>query len=92
MTLDDIAKQIDAVRGDMTAMSGKLTNLEKTVSEGFDASRIRDEELRDLTKFGLEARDVLRDEMMRRFDDADRKQDEQIGLLKTAVQHGVTKQ
>jgi hypothetical protein len=104
MTLDDIAKQIDAMHVDVTAMRGELTDLKKTMdegfvasgqrddelgktmAEGFDASRTRDEELRDLTKFGLEAREVLRDEMMRRFNDADRKHDEQIELLKTVVQ------
>jgi hypothetical protein len=59
--------------------------LEKKIDEGFDASRARDEELRDLTKFGLEAREILRDEMHRRFDAADRKHNGAIALLEAAV-------
>ena len=50
-------------------------------------SRARDEELRGLMTFGLEARDVLRDEMHRRFEAADAKYDEQFTLLKDAVRH-----
>jgi hypothetical protein len=91
MTLDDLAKQFEAMRVDMSAMRGDFADLRKTMHEGFDASRIRDEELRDLMKFGLEAREVLRDEVHRRFDDADRKHDEQIDLLKTVIRHDVTK-
>ena len=41
--------------------------------------------------FALEADEVLRDSMSRRFDAADRKHDEQIGLLKDVIRHHVTK-
>jgi hypothetical protein len=57
------------------------------MDQGFNDSKIRDERLAGLITFGFETREVLRDEMHRRFDAADRKNDEQITLLKDAVQH-----
>jgi hypothetical protein len=81
MTLDELSAQMNA----------KFENLEKKMDDGFRASRIRDEELRDLTRFGLEAREILRDEIHRRFDESDRKADLRITLLKDAVGH-LTKQ
>jgi hypothetical protein len=92
---DDIANQIGEIRGDIAKqigeIRGELYGLKQAMTEGFDASRARDEELRDLMKFGLEAREVLRDEIHRRFDNADQKHDEQIDLLKTVIRHDVTK-
>ena len=41
----------------------KFDGLENKVDDGFKDSKIRDEELRVLMTFGLEAREVLRDEM-----------------------------
>jgi hypothetical protein len=79
MTIDELAAR----------MNEKFDGLEKKVDDGFKDSKIRDEELRDLMKFGLEAREVLRDEMHRRFDDSDRRQEEQIALLKDAVRHSI---
>ena len=58
--------------------------------EKLNEGKVRDEELRDFMKFGLEARESLRESMEARFDEADRKHDEQIGLLR-AVLHDVTK-
>ena len=77
MTIDELAAQ----------MNDQFAKVHQKMDEGFKDSKIRDEELRDLTKFGLEAREVLRDEMHRRFDEADRKNDEQITLQKDAVRH-----
>jgi hypothetical protein len=79
MTIDELAAR----------MNEKFDGLEKKVDDGFKDSKIRDEELRDLMKFGLEAREVLRDEIHRRFDDSDRRQEEQIALLKDAVRHSI---
>jgi hypothetical protein len=50
---------------------------------------VRDEELRGLIMFGLEARDPLRDEMRRRFDEAARQSDEQMTLLRDGVRHSL---
>ena len=59
--------------------------LQEKLDQGLNDSKIRDEQLLAKTQFGLEARAILRDEMHRRFDEADRKHDEQIDLLKVAV-------
>jgi hypothetical protein len=63
----------------------RLDALEKKVDDGFNASKVRDEELLGLMKFGLEARDVLRDEMHRRFDEAARQREDEITSLWDAV-------
>jgi septation ring formation regulator EzrA len=80
-----IDQRFDRIDQRFDRIDQRFEALEKNVDEGFNASRARDEELRDLTKFGLEAREILRDEMHRRFDAADRKHDEAISLLETAV-------
>jgi chromosome segregation ATPase len=82
---DRIDQRFDRIDQRFDRIDQRFEALEKNVDEGFNASRARDEELRDLTKFGLEAREILRDEMHRRFDAADRKHDEAISLLETAV-------
>lgn len=82
MTVDALAMTVDGLA---TRMDTRFEALDQKVDQGFDKSKIRDEELRSLVKFGLEAREVLRDEMHRRFDASDRKHDEQITLLKDAV-------
>lgn len=93
MTLDELAAKMDeqfsGVNDRFGAIEKRFDGLEKKVDEGFKDSKIRDEELRDLMKFGLEAREVLRDEIHRRFDEADRKHDEQITLLKDAGRHSI---
>lgn len=89
MTIEELAARMDekfaGVDQKVDRMDQRFDALERQADEGFNASRARDEELRDLTKFGLEARESLRDEMHRRFDAADRKRDEAISLLETAV-------
>lgn len=70
-------------------MDQRFEALEKNVEDGFNASKVRDEELRGLMTFGFEARDVLRDEMRRRFDEAARQSDEQMTLLRDAVRHSL---
>jgi hypothetical protein len=84
MTIDELAKQIEEK---FAGVDQKFGALEKKVDQGFDDSKTRDEELRDLMKFGLEAREALRDEMHRRFDEAAGKHDQQITLLQDAVRH-----
>lgn len=86
MTIDELGAKLEE---QFAGIDKRFDALEKKVDEGFKDSKIRDEELRDLMKFGLEAREVLRDEMHRRFDDSDRKQDEQMTLLKDAVRQSI---
>lgn len=67
MTTDELAARLDEK---FARIDQRFDTLEKTVKDGLSASKVRDEELRGLMKFGLEARDALRDEMHRRFDEA----------------------
>ena len=83
MTIDDLAAKFDNLE---QKMDQRFESLEQKMDQGFNDSKTRDERLEGLMTFGLEARDILRDEMHRRFDEADRKHDEQITLLKDAVQ------
>jgi hypothetical protein len=83
MTLEDIARQLHDMRGE-------FSNLKQTVTDGFNASKTRDEELRDLMKFGLEAREALRETVNDRFDQTDRKFDDQILLLKDVIKQNLT--
>lgn len=46
------------------------------------------EDIRTQLRFGLEGREALRETMNTRFAEADRKHDEQIDLLKAAIQYG----
>jgi len=88
MTFDDARIAVEMTVEELAAqMNEQFAGLKKSMDQGFNDSKVRDDELRDLMTFGLEAREVLRDEMHRRFDAADRKHDQQITLLKDAVQH-----
>lgn len=77
MTIDELAAKMDA---QFAAVDAKM-------EQGFNDSKIRDERLEALINVAGEAREVLRDEIHRRFVTADRKHDEQFKLLKEAVQH-----
>lgn len=88
MTVDELAARLEQR---FEGLEQKFENLEQKMDDGFEASKIRDEELRDLMAFGLEAREVLRDEMHRRFDAAGHKHDEQIGLLNDVIRQNLAK-
>lgn len=88
---DGIDKKFDSIGTTFEAIDKRFESLEQKVDAGFNASKVRDEELRSLMSFALEADEVLRDSMSRRFDAADQKHDEQIGLLKDVIRHHVTK-
>lgn len=91
----DVAGLKTDVAGLKTAVGGLTTDvggLMYEVKAGFDRvdselndARIRDEELRGLMKFGLEAREALRESITARFDTTERKQDEAITLLKDVI-------
>ena len=82
-----LVSQVDGLDLKCVGLDKKFDGLDKKVDEGFRASKVRDEELRDLAKFGLEAREALRESMENRFDEADRKHNQQIDLLNDAVRH-----
>ena len=63
----------------------KLDTLEGKLDDSSRASQIRDEELHRLTRFGLEADEVIADSINRRLDESNRKHDEQITLIKDVI-------
>jgi chromosome segregation ATPase len=97
--MTDVKADMTDLKTDMTVMKTDLTNVQATVSglstglmdlksemeSGFNDSKMRDEELRDLMKFGLEAREALRETVEARFDETGRKHDDQISLLKDVL-------
>lgn len=100
MTNDELAAKLDerfasidekfaGIDQRLDGIDQRFDALETKVEAGFDASKVRDEELRGLMTFGFEARDVLRNEMNRRFDEAARQSDEQITLLRNAIRHSL---
>ena len=78
MTLEDLSKQI-------SNLDAKLDSLEAKVEDGFNASKIREDEILGVARLGLEANEILRDEMIRRFDASDKNTDAQISLFKSAI-------
>jgi septation ring formation regulator EzrA len=84
---ESIDKKFESIDKRFDAIDKRFESMERKVDDGFNDSKVRDENLRGLMTFGLEAREILRDEIHRRFDDTDRKNDEQISLLKDAVRH-----
>ena len=77
--------RVTSIESRFTSMESQYEGLRHAMTQGFNESKMRDEQLRELMTFGLEAREVLRDEMHRRFDESDRKHDQQITLLHDAV-------
>ncbi len=90
MTLDGIAKQLKEIRADLGAVKSDLGAVKDEMKAGFNASRIRDEELRSLAKLGLEANQGLLETTTARFDVTDKKHGEEISLLKAALRSGTT--
>ena len=78
MTLEDLSKQI-------SNLDAKLDSLEAKVEDGFNASKIREGDILGVARLGLEANEILRDEMIRRFDASDKNTDAQISLFKSAI-------
>ena len=74
MTLEGIAKQLEAIRSDIAVVKTEMRG-------GFNASKIRDEDLRALAKLGLEANQGLLESTTARFDATDRRHAEAISLL-----------
>ncbi|HMF88988.1 MAG TPA: hypothetical protein VK575_13005, partial [Gemmatimonadaceae bacterium] len=53
-------------------LDAKFDSLEAKVEDGFNASKIREDEILGVARLGLEANEILRDEMNRRFDASDK--------------------
>jgi thymidylate synthase len=92
MTLDDIGQRLVAIDEKVTSLQDELRSGFKRVDQELNAAKIRDEEAHRLLTFSLEAREGLRESVEARFDEADKKHDEQIDLLKQVVQHLATQQ
>ena len=73
--------KFESIEAKFKAGDAKFDRFEKKMDDGFNASKIRDEELLGLSRLCLEADEMLRDSMVRRFDETDRKHNEQIRLL-----------
>jgi hypothetical protein len=88
----DIDKRFGDIDKRFGDIDKRFDNMQAEMRDGFahvnhqlNQAKVRDEELHRLMKFGLEAREALRETMDARFDAADRKHDEQIGLLKDVL-------
>jgi len=104
MTLEDLSKQISNLDAKLDSLetrvelgfSASQIRVEEGfsasqihVEEGFNAAKMREEEILGVARLGLEANEILRDEMNRRFDASDKKTDAQISLLKSAIRSDV---
>jgi uncharacterized coiled-coil DUF342 family protein len=90
--MTEMKSDITEIQSDMTEMKSGMAGMKTEISDvkhhvrtGFNESRIRDEELRDLMKFGLEAREALRETVDARFAATDKKHDEELDLLKNVL-------
>ena len=91
-TMMEMKSDMTEMKSDMTEMKSGMAGMKTEISDvkhhvrtGFNESRIRDEELRDLMKFGLEAREALRETVDARFDATDKKHVEELGLMKDVL-------
>jgi uncharacterized coiled-coil DUF342 family protein len=83
--MTEMKSEMTEMKSGMAGMTTEISDVKHHVKTGFNESRIRDEELRDLMKFGLEAREALRETVDARFDATDKKHDEELGLLKSVL-------
>ncbi len=88
--LGGVKADLGAVKADLGAVKSELGAVKDEMKAGFNASKIRDEELRSLAKLGLEANQGLLESTTARFDATDQKHGEEISLLK-AVQRSSVK-
>ena len=92
MTLDDIGQRLVAIDEMVTSpLQDEVRSGFKRVDQELNAAKIRDEEAHRLLEFSLESREGPRESVDARFDEADKKHDEQIDLLKQVVQHLATR-
>lgn len=87
MTLDGIAKRLDAIDAKLGGLEVEMRSGFTRVGEELNNAKIRDEELHGLLKFSLEAREGLRESTEERFDEMGKKQDQELDLLKDVLRH-----
>ena len=83
--LAGVKTDVAGVKADGTSVRGELASLRSEMRDGFNASKVRDEELRSLAKLGLEANQGLLETTTARFDATDKRHGEEIGLLKDVL-------
>ena len=83
--LAGVKSGVAGVKSELAVMKTEMTEGFTRVDEQLNAAKVRDEHLHDLMKFGLEAREALRESIEDRFDRTERKHDEQIRLLGDVV-------
>ena len=90
--VSSLNEKVSSLDGKVTSLDGKVTSIDDRMTAGFasvgeqlNGAKIRDEELHSLMKFGLEAREALRESVEAGFKAVDKKQDEEIGLVKDVV-------
>ena len=93
-SVGSLTSNVGSLESNVGSLHANLASLQSEVRSGFkrvddalNAAKIRDEEAHRLLKFSLEAREGLRESVEARFEEADKKHDEQIDLLKQVVQH-----
>ena len=89
MTLENIAKRLDSIQADLGSMRSELADVKTEMRDGFNASKIRDEELRALAKLGREANQGLLETTTARFDDTDKRHAEEISLLTDVLRNQI---
>ena len=73
------------LKRDIRSLDSRMEQGFRRVDEELNAARIRDEEAHRFLKFGLEAREALRETMEARFYATDTKHAQEIDLLKDVL-------
>ncbi len=81
----DVTASVTDVKASVSSLDRRMTAGFTRVDEQLNAATVRDEELRGLMKFSLEANVALRESMETRFAAVDKKQDDEIGLVKNVI-------
>lgn len=78
---------VTSLKSDVATLDQRMTAGFKSVDQQLNAAKIRDEELHGFMKYGLEAREALRESMETGFSAIDKKLDQDIGLVKDVLRH-----
>ena len=84
-TRQEMRTGFEVLRGDVNTPTAEVATLGVRTATLDSKVTVGFEQTHALLRFGLEAREALRESMDARFDAADRKHDEQIGLLKDVL-------
>jgi hypothetical protein len=81
----EIKTDVVDLKTDVAGLKTDVAGLKTDVASLDHRMTVQFEETRSMLRFGLEAREALRESMEQRFDEADRKHDFQIALLQDVV-------